>query len=46
MKDQLEKQRIELEERIKRLESRPGTPNSESGGGGRNWRNPLFRGMQ
>ena len=31
MKEQLEKQRLDLEERIRRLDSRPGTPSRQGG---------------
>lgn len=31
MKEQLEKQRIDLEERVRRLDSRPGTPSRQGG---------------
>ena len=31
MKEQLDKQRADLEERIKRLDSRPGTPSRQGG---------------
>jgi hypothetical protein len=38
MKDQLEKQRADLEERIRRLDSRPGTPSRPGG----SWKKPTF----